>query len=132
MTVINSGYFPGMANLTFEGYLEMLDQAIRTYGEEAQLRMLQEEAAEVIQAVNHLLRRPDEDEDLLQLKREMADLQVVLDQARLIIERRSTGDMPSFEIVLEDAYLDLQDRLNESAAISEIDVGDILGKEGSA
>jgi NTP pyrophosphatase (non-canonical NTP hydrolase) len=66
---------------------EILASAIRKFGISAQLRQLQEEAAEVIVAVNHFYRGTDNDRDLernrIELLNECADLIIMLAQVLL-------------------------------------------------
>jgi NTP pyrophosphatase (non-canonical NTP hydrolase) len=52
--------------------------ALEKWGLEAQLRQLQEECAELIAAVNHLLR--GRDGAVFSVAEEMADVRIVLDQ----------------------------------------------------
>ena len=65
---------------------DLYHRAEKLWGMDDELRMLQEEAAEVIVAVSHTLRRgsggsyvPD---DILAMAEEMADLEIMLEQAR--------------------------------------------------
>lgn len=56
-------------------------EALRKYGAEAQLNQLQEECAEVIQAVNHLKRSKCDEEKLIE---EIADVQLMIYQVKLM------------------------------------------------
>ena len=56
-------------------------KAIEKWGEEAQLRQLQEEAAELIVVINHLLRGRDTWEHVCE---EMSDVKILVDQISLI------------------------------------------------
>lgn len=61
-------------------------RARNLWGTDAQLRVLQEEAAEVIVAISHALRHGSDGrympEDILAMSEEMADLEIMLEQAR--------------------------------------------------
>jgi NTP pyrophosphatase (non-canonical NTP hydrolase) len=61
----------------------LLLRAIAVWGDEPQWRQLQEECAELIAAVNRFTRRREGSEE--QLIEELADVEIMLAQARLIL-----------------------------------------------
>lgn len=74
-----------MARIEERMVLGVLSEAVRTWGVEAQLRMLQEECAELIAAVNRFDRGRVGTSDLAE---EIADVEIMCAQARLIIGDR--------------------------------------------
>lgn len=77
-------------------YEPILLEAINTYGEESQLRMLQEECAELIVAVNHYLRGRIKAEDLVE---EMADVRIMQDTVRMIMAKDSGAEVNLQEVI---------------------------------
>ena len=72
---------------------QLYKRAIKQWGCEPQLRMAQEEAAELIVAVNHLLRgRGSRDGALNALAEEVADMEIMLGQLRRIADLGSRVD----------------------------------------
>ena len=63
---------------------EVLQKAILRFGEKLQLRQVQEEAAELIVAINHFIRFKD-DFHRHELLVEVADIEIMLEQLRLIL-----------------------------------------------
>lgn len=68
---------------------ELLYAAIQQYGQVAQLNQVIEECAELIQAINKFRRNPTS-ETILQLCGEIADVEIMCEQARLMF---AAGDM---------------------------------------
>jgi len=64
-------------------YISVLKAAIAKYGKEPQWRQLQEECAELIAAVNRFMRKREAALD--NLIEEVADVEIMLKQARLLI-----------------------------------------------
>lgn len=58
-------------------------RAIKRWGFNAQLGVLQEEAAELIQAVSKLLRKPNSNEPYRHLAQELADVEIMIDQIKV-------------------------------------------------
>lgn len=69
--------------------------AISVWGKDAQENQAIEEMAELIQAINKMRRQPSP-EHLDDLKEELADVQIMLDQLRLI-HRVSDGELQFYE-----------------------------------
>lgn len=67
-----------MNSLTTEKFARICARAFKQFGKEAQLRMLQEECAEVIASVNHHLRGRDPEAN--ELAEEIADVFILLNQ----------------------------------------------------
>lgn len=61
-------------------------ELIEFYGKEAQARQAMEECAELIQAINKRLRYPDNDKALDGLYEEMADVEIMMDQLRIMFD----------------------------------------------
>lgn len=72
--------------------LNLFVLALQIYGNEAQLRQLQEECAELIVAINHHLRKPTP-EHYNELVEEVVDAQIVLDQIKLTIDKKTYRDI---------------------------------------
>ena len=64
---------------------ELYKIAIETYGDEAQINQGIEETAELIQAINKFRRNPCE-EALKGIEEEIADVEIMLEQYKLIYE----------------------------------------------
>ena len=66
--------------------INLFHRAEMLWGMDAQLRMLQEEAGEVIVAISHALRNGSDGryapDDILAMAEEMADVEILIDQAR--------------------------------------------------
>lgn len=69
-------------------YRKVYEHAIRVYGKDNQMRMAQEECAELIQALSKYHRygklKHFADTALANVKEEMADVQIMLDQLQII------------------------------------------------
>lgn len=63
--------------------IEVIEKAVETYGPEAQTDMMMEEMSELIKALLKHRRNPSAD-TLANIREEMADVQIMLDQMRLI------------------------------------------------
>ena len=70
--------------------LTLLDDAVALWGIEAQMDMLVEECAELIVAVNHFKRNRITQDQLIS---ELADVEIMLDQMRIIFNEN--GDIDS-------------------------------------
>ena len=65
-----------------QAFYQVCASAVQTYGADAQLCQIQEEAAELIAAISHFRRgRQGSREELLD---ELADMDIMLEQARVI------------------------------------------------
>lgn len=77
-------------NITFSATVISVDgsykELIKFYGKEAQARQAMEECAELIQAINKRLRYPDNDKALDGLYEEMADVEIMMDQLRIMFD----------------------------------------------
>lgn len=88
--------------------LEICRAAVNKYGIKAQMRMTQEELAELIVAISHVLRdRPHAWEELLE---ELADVYIMLIQLGHIYDTK--GYTPSFDKMLETKLVRLEERIN--------------------
>lgn len=63
---------------------ELLNKAIHTYGKEAQTDMMIEEMSELTKALLKYRRNPNGEKVLDDIKEEMADVQIMLDQMIII------------------------------------------------
>ena len=66
---------------------EIACRAVEKYGPEAQLRQLQEEAAELVVSISHYLRRRET--GLAELLEEIGDVYVMLEQTRVIFKDKT-------------------------------------------
>lgn len=77
-------------NITFSATVISVDgnykDLIEFYGKEAQARQAMEECAELIQAINKRLRYPDNDKALDGLYEEIADVEIMIDQLRIMFD----------------------------------------------
>jgi len=64
--------------------IELAIKALKKFGVEAQMRMVQEEAAELIAAISHSLRGRGKEEELLE---EFVDMDIVFTQMAIIISK---------------------------------------------
>lgn len=88
------------------------NQSIIKYGEEPQCRQAMEECAELIQAVNKMLRyedRPAEPEYYANLVEEIADVEIMLYQLKVMF---NVSDDEVFEVKVQKAKRE-QERLKE-------------------
>lgn len=93
--------------MTKEEMKKVCRQAVGKYGEEAQLRQAQEEAAELIVAINHYLRgRAFGLDDLV---RELADMHIMMKQLEFILAIE--GKTADYERRVESSIESLQTRV---------------------
>ena len=84
-------------------------QAVGKWGEEAQLRQAQEEAAELIVAINHYLRGRALSLD--HLVRELADMRIMMEQLEFILAIE--GKTADYERRIESMIESLQEKINK-------------------
>jgi NTP pyrophosphatase (non-canonical NTP hydrolase) len=89
-------------------------EALRKYGAEAQLHMLQEECAEVIQAVNHLLRSKCTEDKLIE---EIADVQLMIHQVRLMFGSEKVDEMVEKKARLLDKRLKKEQKYEKKESV---------------
>lgn len=87
---------------------DIYHRAIKRFGAERQLRKLQEELCEAAVAIAHYIERIDT-ATLCALDEELADVEIMLEQARLIlggdwIERAKARKLERLEVMLEDGH----------------------------
>ena len=66
--------------------MDILEKAIRHYGVENQLGVLCEESAELIQAISKYKRYKDDIETKQHIAEEIADVLIMIDQAKIILD----------------------------------------------
>lgn len=60
----------------------LFKRAMKQWGYQAQLGVLQEECAELIQAVSKVIRNPKSNDPYRQMAQEMADVEIMIDQIK--------------------------------------------------
>lgn len=73
-------------------YKRIIVEALEKHGPEHQLRVVQEEMAEVIVSISHFLRKRCSDKEVIE---ELADAQIMIDTAVIILKRMRGEDLPS-------------------------------------
>lgn len=68
-------------------------KALKKWGQEAQLQMIQEECAELIQAVSKILRKGDQPHLIMNLAEELADVEIMIEQAELMFDWRMLKEL---------------------------------------
>lgn len=86
----------------------VLKRAIRSYGQEAQMAVVQEECAELIVAISHFLRRRVDDKVVIE---EIADVQVMVNQMKIMFGAEAV------QKVYEEKVLRLSGRLDKEEDI---------------
>ena len=66
-------------------YRNILKGAIKKWGKQSQINMLHEEIGELLQAINKFLRKPQDWNTRDNLCEEIADVEIMLEQLKLII-----------------------------------------------
>lgn len=67
-------------------YSEKIHYIADHYGLEPQMRMCQEECAELIQAINKYFRKGEDDEEAMQVAEEMADVIIMCQQLQYLLD----------------------------------------------
>lgn len=90
-----------------ENRFELYCRTIEKWGEGSQIDMIVEECAELIQAINKHKRKPNEN-NLIMLAGEIADVEIMLEQAKLIYKI-------SYEVetIKKNKLVRLEERLNK-------------------
>ena len=88
--------------------MEILEKAIKHYGSQNQMKQAIEELAELIVAINKYTRYPDEIETKQHVTEEIADVLIMIDQLKIIL------DIKDYEINCYRDYklLRLERRMN--------------------
>lgn len=86
---------------------DLFKKALKTWGQEAQLRMAQEECAELIHAISKFLRKGTKTAHLINLIDEIADVKIMISQLEIIVGQAS------LEYCVEKKLQRLRKRLNE-------------------
>lgn len=86
-----------------------LEKAIETFGREPQMRMVQEECAELIQAINKYIRKGN-GEGSSNLCEEIADVEIMIAQLRIMLNADAVIDG-----IKESKIERLKNRLNENS-----------------
>lgn len=82
--------------MTKKEQTQILERAIKKYGDLAQIDMLVEECAELIVAVNHYKR--DRVHALSDLLSEIADVEIMLTQMKMIFNNYTINELVKFKI----------------------------------
>lgn len=95
---------------------QVFKQSIEIYGKEAQSRQVMEECAELIQAVNKMLRyedRPAEPEYYANLVEEISDVEIMLYQLKVMF---NVSDDEVFKVKIQKAKREQErlEKLNDS------------------
>jgi hypothetical protein len=86
----------------------LYEKAVRVWGTESQLRMLQEECGELIAQVNRIARGRG---DMVELACEIADVEIMCAQARVIVGNIAVDRAKATKLIR------LRQRLGEAASI---------------
>ena len=77
--------------MTQEEKIELLNKAIEKWGSNSQMDMVIEECAELIKAINKFRRKPTSD-NLQELCGEVADVEIMCEQGRLLLNKNGLID----------------------------------------
>ena len=97
--------------------MDILEKAIKHYGTENQLGVLCEESAELIQAISKYKRYKDDIETKQHIAEEIADVLIMIDQAKIIL------DIKDYEIDYPVAFW-MENISNDKARIEELGKND--------
>lgn len=90
---------------------ELFKETIKFWGDEKQLRMVQEECAELIVAISHYLRDKN-DKNFENLAEEMADVYIMIQQGMMIVGSEPIERFTNFKLKRVKEKLELYKEIN--------------------